>query len=427
MSKQRFLIIVGLLVCLVAGMVLSAHGATELDLWTRLVREDIEPFIEAFEEKYPDIKVNIQSIAADVGLEAKLTGAVQAGNTPDVVTLDVTSMPGFAEMDALYPLEDLVEEDNVKLDTFSVGMLQTAHYDDTLYGLPFGGDASVILYNKDHFKEAGLDHESPPQSWPEFVEAAKQLTRDTNGDGRTDVYGFVYVPAHTWYTTFYWLPYFWSNGGEFFENGEVAFNSDEGVEALSLWVDLYREHKAVPDSAIGPDASAADMFKRERVSMMPGSPNSLRSINQDRPDLNVGAMIHPTPDGEPANHNFCGGDNVVIMKGSENKEAAWELVKFLSSPEGQRIWVHSPGEFIPSREEVLELESEYYEEHPNDRVIFEAFLQSHLPPRTSHYAQIQTFLRDAFMEASLGRLTPKEALDKAAEQANDLIERTGRK
>ena len=408
---------------LLGGLAFSTFGKTTVEFWTRNSREEVMPFVDAFEDKYPDISVKIQALTGDVQVTTKLTAAVQGGGAPDVVGLDVVDVKKFVEMDALYPLDEFIKEDDIKVDSFSTGMMGMARVEGKIYGLPWGGDSSVIFYNKDHFREVGLDPENPPSSWAEFTEAARKLTRDTNGDGETDQYGFAYVPAHSWVTTFYWLPYFWSNGGEFFEDGQVALNSEAGVEALTFLVDLYRKYDAVPSSVIGPDADALRLFKMGRVSMKFEGPSDIPTMENDVPDLDLGVMTHPTPDGEPADHNFCGGDIGVIMKSSNKKEAAWKFVKYITSPEGQMLWTE--GAYVPTREELLE--TEYYQTHPARRTALKALLNSHKPPVTSHYAKIQTYLRDAFMKASKGQMTPKEALDWATEKSNKLIEESGTK
>lgn len=408
----------------------DAAADTSLTVWTRIPEEGLKPFFDAFEERHPDISLEVEYIPGGKNHINKLVAAVAAGAGPDFTTLDVIATEQFAQLDALLPLDDIIaEHTELSVELFPRGPLMTGNYEGTQYALPFGGDGSFVPYNRAIFVERGLDPDSPPATWAEFTETAKQLTFDRDGDGSTDVHGFLFIPSQPWLTTFYWLPYFWMAGGEFMneDRTEFTFNSAAGVEAMSHLMDLHHEHGVVPPSAIGAAATTDNLLDllQGRVAMAFSGPNVIARVARDAPDFDLGIMPHPTPTADTPSTTFAGGDNVAIMADIDDDklDAAIELMKWLTSVEGQRVW-HQTKYFLPVRGEVAE--DDHYADKPLERKALEIYLTAHEPPVTSHYVEVQQYLRDAFEQVAFDLASPQEALDEAAQRGNQLIERTGR-
>lgn len=408
---------------------LPAQAAETLTVWTRITQEGAKAFFDEFQKRNPDIQLQVEYIPGGKNHINKLIAAVAAGTPPDLVTLDVIATEGMCRLDALLPLTDLVKQNpNLAESNFPAGPLGTGRCNGTLYALPFGGDASMVVYNKAHFKERGLDPDKPPKTWGEFTEAARKLTFDRNGDGKPDVYGFHFIPSMPSLTTFYWLPYFWMAGGEFNdrEKKEFTFASDAGGRALSFLMDLHLKYKAIPPSDIGAAGTTDPMleFLQGRVAMSFAGSSVVSRVARDAPSIEIGLMPHPAPDAQTKATTFSGGDNVAIMKAIPKAKlpAAIRLMEYLVSVDGQRNWLSVPY-FMPVRAELLE--NEYYKQRPLDRTAFEVYLTAHEPPVTAHYVEVQQYLRDAFEETAFGVSKPKEALERAAQRGNALIKRTG--
>jgi multiple sugar transport system substrate-binding protein len=170
------------------------------------------------------------------------------------------------------PLDALVAaHPELSPDQFSPGQVNTGKFDGKLEALPFGGDVSVIYYNKDMFRARGLDPDKPPRSWEQVTAAAQKLTQ------APDVYGFEIYPGYPTMTTFYGLPYLWMAGGEVIDplKKMFAFNSDAGVRALTFLSDLHLKYHALLPSAIGKtgDADVLLDFRQKRVAMTFGGPS----------------------------------------------------------------------------------------------------------------------------------------------------------
>lgn len=401
---------------------------TTISIWTRLAEEAAKPMFDAFEAAHPDIDLEVEYIPGGKNHINKLIAAVAAGNAPDMVTLDVVATEAFARLDALKPLDDIMAENaDIAANTFPPGPLATGNFEGVQYGVPFGGDASAVAYNRDIFEEVGLDPDNPPQTWAEFTEAAKKLTFDRNGDGQNDVYAIQFVPSQPWLTTFYWLPYFWMAGGEVNDREamQFTFNSEAGVKALSHLMDLHLVHGVVPPSAIGAQASADNQleFLQGRVAMIFDGQAIIQRVNRDFPEFNLGIMPHPRPEAGDPVMSFAGGDNVAIMANipDDKLPVAIEVLRGLTSPDIQRVWFENPV-WIPVREELAQ--DPFYQDHPLEKVYLDSFLGAHAPPQTSHYVEVQQYLRDAFEQVAYGMLDPQQALDEAKARADELVTRT---
>lgn len=401
---------------------------TQISIWTRLAEEANKPMFDAFEAANPDIDLVVEYIPGGKNHINKLIAAVAAGNAPDMTVLDVVATEAFARLKALKPLDEIIAGNpNLSTDLFPAGPLATGKFADTQYALPYGGDASAVLYNKALYREAGLDPENPPKTWAEFVEVAKKLTLDRDGDGQTDVYGMLFVPSQPWLTTFHWLPYFWMAGGEFNDRAamQFTFDSEAGVKALSYLMDMHLKDGVIPPSAIGAAAATDNQleFLQGRVAMMIDGPGIIQRVARDAPDFELGIMPHPVPNDGDASVSFAGGDNIAILDKipEEKLPAAVKVLEWLTSVEAQRVWFETSAR-LPVRKELLD--DPFYQDHANARMYLESFLNAHAPPQTSHYVEVQQYLRDAFEQVAFGMASPQEALTEAKTRGDALVKRT---
>src|SRR5699024_6703151 len=147
--------------------------------------------------------------------------------------------PNFAASGVLLDIDDFVKEDSeeVDIEDFAPSLLDAFTYEDKLYMLPTDWNSSIIHYNKEVFDDDGMDYPREDWTWEDFLEIAKQLTVDKDGDGKIDQYGFMVTDR-----LFNAAPWIYGAGGQFLNDDmtEPEINSPEVEEALQFYVDWYR-------------------------------------------------------------------------------------------------------------------------------------------------------------------------------------------
>lgn len=310
------------------------HGSTDVE------QEALEEIVRAFNEQQPDVKVEAVYIAQQgEGQNEKLLAAIAGGNPPDVAYFDRFEVGSWVAQGSLTDLTEYADQDNIEDNNYYEYAINEAKYEGKLYGLPMDTDARLLFYNKDHFKEAGLDPENPPKKIAELEEVAEKLT--IKKGNRFERIGFI-----PWYGQGWMYTWGWVFGGEFYDEdtGQVTADDPKIVEALQWMTDYAQEYgienlTAFTDSA---GSGAESPFLTGQISMVVTVPSMVGSIKKYKPDLNYGVAPIPTPTGDDFT-TWAGGWSFVIPKGAQNEEAAWEFMKFAAGPEGQKIYSEKTG------------------------------------------------------------------------------------
>lgn len=201
-----------------AAQNVSQNGGEEKEVLTVWVRDTTAAAAIAAAENYNKIQDKVTvNVVQQVNKEIanQFTLALSANEAPDVISLDCTKIPYYAANGAFVDISDRFDALDFK-DQFSAGMVKSGQVDGKTYAVPFSPDVSVLLYNKEHYREAGLDTETPPTTWDELIDYSQKLTKD----GR---YGYVYAGAHSGAYMFTFMPYVWNNGGQFLsEDGKTC-------------------------------------------------------------------------------------------------------------------------------------------------------------------------------------------------------------
>jgi multiple sugar transport system substrate-binding protein len=157
-------------------------GAQELEAMVKLA--------DRFTQTHPDIQVEFINIieGGPFGRD-KVQQMIAGGTPPDLFMLNTGQFEGFASRGVLRPLDDLVQQDNFDLSIYWPPAVEGSKYDGKLYGLPKDISDHVIYLNVDLFEKAGIPLPSPEWTWNDYRQIAKQLTKDTNGDGNIDQWG----------------------------------------------------------------------------------------------------------------------------------------------------------------------------------------------------------------------------------------------
>jgi len=317
--------------------------------------------VEEFNATHPNIHVTATYQGGYNQTIQKVTTAIAGNATPDVAELPQShGIIEFAASGRLLPIEEFMPKGDK--DDFPEGALARYSVGGKLYAIPNAVSTSLLYYNADLFKEAGLDPNKPPQTWDDVVTVGKKLTRDTDGDGKPDKWGLV---THT--TVNYFLfAMIYQNGGRLFdEKGNPAFNSPETVEALQFWSDLVHKHKIMPPLT---HAAANKLFMAGTAGMMYQSTAFLETLEKG-----VGTRFVYKTAFFPKKKQWgtdIGGTALGIFKSNPAREkAAYEFVKWMTDTKQAAYWSQETG-YVAARKSCMKLPShqKFLEQNPNARV-----------------------------------------------------------
>ncbi|GAB2540028.1 ABC transporter substrate-binding protein [Gracilibacillus alcaliphilus] len=396
----------------------SSGDANTVEVWhsmTDTSGEAIEQVIEEFEQQNPDIKIEATYVANQgEGQNEKLLTAIAGGNPPDVAYFDRFEVAAWAAQGSLEPLTELAEQDGITEDNYYGFAWEEASFEDDLYAIPTTTDSRLLFYNKDHFEEVGLDPENPPTTLDELEAAAEKLT--IKEGNRFERIGFI-----PWYGQGWFYGWGWSFGGDFYdpESGEVTADHPQNVEALE-WMTEFGQEYGVEDIAGFTDSQgsgAMDPFVSGQLSMKIDGNFGVASLEKFAPDLNYGVTPIPTPTGDNFT-TWSGGWSVVIPKGANNQDGAWEFLKFFGSEEGQRIFSETSRDFS-----VIESvnESLGYTEDPVFAEFINILPESNARPVMTEGSLYWNALADAVEASTRGNGTPQENLEKVTQQVTEAL------
>lgn len=366
------------------------------------------------------IKVNIVEIP-----EKDLTAKMLLEFNGHTGTYDALMAPedAFAKYASGGYLATLEEAGGIPadVDDFVARFLDRVKYKDQLYGLPLSGDVNVLYYNTELFEKAGLDPNKPPQTWDEFLAYAKQLTQG-------DVYGTGWLGVQNDASTWAWATYLFSFGGDFFDEGnKPVFNSEAGVKALQLIVDMIHKDKVMPPTVSSWDYDQINAaFPQGKIAMLINWPYMLGLANDAQQSQVAGKVkIALAPKGVtygvPA-----GGWKWLINKDSQHKAEALQFIEFMTTKEFQLYMVEKYNQ-LPTRASVYEAMKQ---QNPDDytwQVWQDAFTQSarFMPVQYPEWPEISSAISLALQQAQLQEKTPQEALDEAAQKVDTMMKEHG--
>jgi len=371
--------------------------------------------VKGFNESQDKIEVIAEHQGGYDDLHAKVQAAFAAGDAPAVSDLEIASTGVFARSGMLQELTAYAErdKDQLQLEDFNPGLMGNAYVDDKLYGLPFMRSTPILYKNVTMLKDAGLDPEGP-KTWDELEQYSRVL-KEKGKIGMT-------VPADIW---FYEALVAQSGGQMLSEDGKsAAFNTAEGVAPVEFWKKLSSE--GLIKIPVGDEAGAtadkdwANQMSAFKFASTAGVTGSLEIAKGNGFELATAFM--------PANVSYgvpTGGCQLVMTSKStdEEKEAAWEFIKWMTSKENT-IYQHKHVGYLPTRLSAVESEElkTHFAEHPQFKVAVDQLEYARPRPMENAYPEVTKIVKEAIEKAILDpKTTPQDALNAAAEKANKLL------
>jgi len=390
----------------------AEDGVIELEFWYALsgtTGEAVEEMVQQFNAAHPNIQVTATYQGSYGQIMGKIWNAIFAEETlPHVSHLGGAALVG--KTGAAVPITDFTDGDN-GIDRSQVydAFWEYNTADGQLWSMPFNNSVPVLYYNRDLFVAAGLDPDSPPTTWDEVIEYGQALTQDTDNNNEIDQWGYNTHKDTHWYISTMFL----ENGAQIVneEQTEVLYNSPQAVEMLQLWGDMVNTHQIMPP---GQHEEAKGDFLAGKLGMLARSCAGIPSAASDAP-FDLGVAVIPTVGGRDPVEPI-GGGSLVIFRNDDQAvlDAAWEFVKFMTSPESS-LYLSTHSGYVPIYKDALEWPEmqTYLEEHPLQRVPIEALQYSHAIPVFQALGTSDSALRQAVEKVELGAATPQQALDEA--------------
>lgn len=302
--------------------------------------------IAAFRAATPGVEVEFIPVGKQRDHMTKLTTGFSGGNPPDLFLINFRRFGQFAAKGVLEPLGPaLTARGKFREGDFYEQALEAFRHNGALMCTPQNVSSLVTYYNLTLFKQAGLPLPTATWNWADFMRAAKALTRDTNGDGKTDVYGLGFEP-----TVIRLAPFIWQAGGEVVDNLErptrFTLDTPAALEALNF-VRSWSTAKVVPPLVENKSEDHESRFARGGLGMILHSRRYTATL---RGVPNLDWDVAPLPRHKQA-ATVLHADAYCMAKASSNKDAALRFVEFALGDVGAGIVARS-GRTVPAKKSV---------------------------------------------------------------------------
>ena len=355
-----------------------------------------------FQKQYPSIQVKFEAVP---DYATKLQTDLAAGSAADVFYVDSLLAPDLMKRNLLLPLDDYIQKDKVDTADFYPGLLKAFQWKGKTYGLPKDWSSLALEMNADLASSAGIT--TPPTTWDELKSASQKLT-----DKGAGVFGTV-IPSE--------LPRFgafvFQAGGKLISDDgtTMALNSPEGLQALDYYYGLYKDGTASTPADTGTQWPGDALIKKKAAMVMEGN-WLFPAVQKDAPTMKLN--IAEMPAGPKGKGTFAFTVSYSINAKTQQKDAAWFLVNYLTGPQGMQKWT-SLGLAMPSRKSLeADWLSKFKEREP--------FLKSGAYAQPWQLGPGGQEINDKVVTPDLqavfaGKMTSKDALADIEKKGNDIL------
>ncbi|WP_085522785.1 ABC transporter substrate-binding protein [Tuberibacillus sp. Marseille-P3662] len=357
--------------------------------------------IKAFEESHPNITVEFREMPSDSGKQhdAYVTQLNAKSSKIDVFEMDVVWPAEFAQAGYTLPLDRFIKQDNINLDRYNQGALSAAKFNGKIWALPKFIDAGMMFYRTDFVKEV-------PQTWDQLIAKAKKLQGKKGMD-----YGYVMQAKQYEGLVTNAVEFIAAYGGQIIdENGNVVVNSPDTIQGLKKMVQV-----ATSDFVPGNVTTFTEI--ESNIAFIEGESPFVRNWpyqwstanNKEKSEIAGNVGVAPLPAGDAGHAAALGGWMAGINKYSEHKKAAWEFLKFMTGPKGQKIDAiyggHAPTILSLYEDEEVIKANPYFKKGGFQKALESAVSRPVVP----NYQEVSQIIQTNVSEAISGAATVKEA------------------
>jgi len=375
----------------------------------------LNKLVDEFNAANPGIHVTATFQGTYSDLYKKATSAIAAGTPPDLTIAYQNDVSNYIKSDAVIPLDDLIADKTVGLtaddlkDIFPSFIDHYAQYGGKVYSMAFMRSMEVMFYNADMLDAAGF--KAPPTTWDDFMKVCAAVSKPPDQycyEMNTDASRFA-----TWV--------FGRGGTMLSDDGKtVAFNSQAGLDSLQLLSDLFTKKYAIVIAKAFQDQTD---FSLGKIAFAFGSSAGLpfykTAIDQAAKVKNWAVAPSPYTTANPVVDLY--GPSVAIFKTTPEKEkAAFTFLKWLMSKGPNAEWVQATS-YFPARASTKDSLADFISKNPLYGSAYTWLQYGKTEPTTAAWNPIRGFIADAMTAVANGKSTPKQALDTAAQKANDAL------
>jgi multiple sugar transport system substrate-binding protein len=346
-----------------------------------------QAIVDAFHAANPKITVKVEVSDWDPYFDKLQTG-LAGGAAPDVFAMDGPLFPDYQSRGVLLDLKSYIDRDGYDLAQLAdQGVADFTTTDGGQYGLPRDLNTVVIYYNKTMFDAAGIAYPDDSWDWTKLVEVAKQLTKDENGDGTTDQWGFY---TETTDMENYWSSLVWQSGGDLLNADKTAtlLGTPEAAAGIQFLQDLIWKEKVMPDPALF--VETGDAFEQGKAAMEANGTWLVPTHTAAGAELGFTFGIAPLPKGPAGRFTSVNPTGAVVYRGTKAPDAAWEFVKYLASPAAQEQLMKLKAS-LPVSKEVLA--GPYATSFEGAKVLADSLAYAKLKPSFAGYNEFTTILQ----------------------------------
>jgi len=421
---KKSIIILSLFFLFIFSAVMVSAQTIELEFWHAMSggrTAAVEKIVDGFNEEYDDINVTAQFTGSYAETLTQGISAVRSGNPPHIIQVYEVGTQTMLDSEAIVPVYEIAEG---KIDFGSViqPILNYYSIEGNLYSMPFNSSTAMLYYNKDAFAAAGI--ENAPETWSDIEEMGLQII-DSDAANHGLSFGW---PAWILEQMFAYhnRPYANNMNGREGRASEVYLNNDFGKMVLGSWTDMVEQDVIAYG---GREYSANQDFLAGEVAMLIQSTSSLSSIMESA-DFEVGTTFLPRFEGYGIGNSVIGGASLWVMQGHSDQEyeAVVEFFKYLSSTDVTIQWHKDTGYFPATNAAVKTLmDNRWFSDNPNYLTAFLQVLSGVQSPAANgvllgNFVEIRDIVDTAVEEAFTGVSSAEEALDKADDQADSVLE-----
>jgi len=374
--------------------------------------------LDRFQQANPHITVQRAYLPSGEHYDKVVVG-LAGGSMPDLFNSIVTRVPSWAAKGVTLRLDDIVKRSKFDLNEFSPQSIESSRFKDKLYFLPQQDGFYILLYNKDLFDKAGVPYPGTTLKWDDIPAVAKKMTRDTNGDGKLDEWGF-YAPSGDKQ----WISALWINGATYMDEKATKSLSDrpESNAAVQSYFDRWARHQVAP--------SPTDLKESANAAWLTGKLGMYMQLNSYFGLFRDGAQfkwdIAVLPEGKGGRGTPRETSPFGIGAITKNPDASWQVLDYMTSLEVQKHYSAAQGQW-PTRKAA---QDDYVKSYPKNQppaginavLDMERKGYAKVWPVTTTWIDIQTEWANAMAPVYKGEATVTQAHTQLRPQFDRLLE-----